>query len=96
MSATKFDGPSHKLFEPTVHHSRQPFIVGVDERLGSPDTATLRYEEAVARGSGGDVRDSSPTDIIPMATFGKAPPSQLPGKSRKQGGGRDVRFQERR
>jgi len=61
-------------------HSQRPFIVGVDERPYSPETANRKYEEAVARQSGGDVPDGgSPTDLISMSAFAKPQPGQLPG-----------------
>jgi hypothetical protein len=69
MSAVKFQ-PSYKLFEPDYHPER-PIIVGVDDRLESPETVTLRYEEAAR----GDPRGDSPPSLIEMAAYSKA---QLP------------------
>lgn len=63
--------------QPEVHAER-PFIVGVDERLDSPDTATLKYEAAVARANGGDVRGVTPPGIVPMAAYAK--PAPIHGK----------------
>ncbi|KAJ6440549.1 transcriptional regulator Medusa [Purpureocillium lavendulum] len=51
MSAVKFQSPSYKLFEPDFHPEK-PVIVGVDERLESPDTLTLKYEEAARAACG--------------------------------------------
>lgn len=59
--------------QPEVHAER-PFIVGVDERLDSPDTATLKYEAAVARANGGEVRGVSPTGVVSMAAYAKPAP----------------------
>ncbi|KAF4472197.1 transcriptional regulator Medusa [Fusarium albosuccineum] len=67
MSAVKFQCPPYKLFE--------PIIVGVDDRLESPDTLTLRYEEAARAANGGDPRGDSPPRFLEMATYTKA---QLP------------------
>ncbi|PKS05996.1 hypothetical protein jhhlp_007829 [Lomentospora prolificans] len=77
MSSATFSG-SYKLFEPEVHVER-PFIVGVDERLDSPETATLKYEEAIARANGGDVRGATPPGLISMATYAKAQPTAVHG-----------------
>ncbi|KAF4595088.1 transcriptional regulator Medusa [Ophiocordyceps camponoti-floridani] len=74
MSAVKFHSPSYKLFEPE-HHTDRPIIVGVDTRLESPDTVTLKYEEAARAASGGDVRGDSPPTVLEMAAYSKA---QLP------------------
>jgi hypothetical protein len=53
----------------------------VDERPYSPATATRKYEEAVARQSGGDVPGGgSPTDLISMSAFPKPQQAQLPGR----------------
>lgn len=59
--------------QPEVHAER-PFIVGVDERLDSPDTATLKYEAAVARANGGEVRGVTPPGVVPMAAYAKPAP----------------------
>ncbi|KAM4066240.1 transcriptional regulator [Hirsutella rhossiliensis] len=74
MSAVKFQSPSYKLFEP-VYQTQKPIIVGVDNRLESPDTLTLKYEEAARAANGGDPRGDSPPTVLDMATYGKA---QLP------------------
>lgn len=55
-------------------HSDRPFIVGVDERLDSPETATLKYEAAVARANGGEARGVTPPGVVQMATYAKAAP----------------------
>ncbi|PHH83967.1 hypothetical protein CDD83_2709 [Cordyceps sp. RAO-2017] len=73
MSAVKFQSPSYKLFEPE-YHTNKPIIVGVD-RLESPDTLTLRYEEAARAANGGDPRGDSPPTVLDMAAYSKA---QLP------------------
>ena len=65
-------------------HPQRPIIIGVDEGLDSPETATLKYEEAAARANGGgDVRGDSPPGLLPMS-FGKPPQSQLQGESLPQ------------
>ncbi|RDA91576.1 hypothetical protein CP533_5978 [Ophiocordyceps camponoti-saundersi (nom. inval.)] len=74
MSAVKFHSPSYKLFEPE-YHTDKPIIVGVDTRSESPDTVTLRYEEAARAASGGDPRRDSPPTVLEMAAYSKA---QLP------------------
>ncbi|KAJ4238493.1 hypothetical protein NW757_013039, partial [Fusarium falciforme] len=74
MSAVKFQCPPYKLFEPD-YHPQKPIIVGVDDRLESPDTLTLRYEEAARAANGGDPRGDSPPRLLEMATYTKA---QLP------------------
>lgn len=48
--------------------------MGVDERLDSPDTATLKYEAAVARANGGEVRGVTPPGVVPMAAYAKPAP----------------------
>jgi hypothetical protein len=57
------------------YYPEQPIIVGVDERLESPETVTLRYEEAARVANGGDPRGDSPPTLLEMAAYGK---SQLP------------------
>ncbi|KAF4982224.1 hypothetical protein FZEAL_2108 [Fusarium zealandicum] len=74
MSVVKFQCPPYKLFEPD-YHPQKPIIVGVDDRLESPDTLTLRYEEAARAANGGDPRGDSPPRLLEMATYTKA---QLP------------------
>lgn len=64
---------ANKRPQPEVHAER-PFIVGVDERLDSPDTATLKYEAAVARANGGEVRGVTPPGVVPMAAYAKPAP----------------------
>ncbi|KAI5457012.1 hypothetical protein BGZ63DRAFT_428445 [Mariannaea sp. PMI_226] len=78
MSAAKFQCPPYKLFEPD-YHPQKPIIVGVDDRLESPDTLTLRYEEAARAANGGDPRGDSPPRLLEMATYGKAPLPSMPG-----------------
>ncbi|KFA71583.1 hypothetical protein S40288_08332 [Stachybotrys chartarum IBT 40288] len=74
MSAVKFQCPSYKLFEPDCH-PQGPIIVGVDDRLESPETITLRYEEAARAANGGDPSRDSPPRLLDMAAYSKA---QLP------------------
>ncbi|KPM38279.1 hypothetical protein AK830_g8285 [Neonectria ditissima] len=74
MSAVKFQCPPYKLFEPDYHPQR-PIILGVDDRLESPETLTLRYEEAARAANGGDPRGDSPPRLLEMAAYSKA---QLP------------------
>ncbi|PHH62335.1 hypothetical protein CDD81_7255 [Ophiocordyceps australis] len=73
MSTVKFQSPSYKLYEP-VFHTQKPIIVGVD-RLESPDTLTLKYEEAARAANGGDPRGDSPPAILDMATYKAQLPS---------------------
>ncbi|KFY63109.1 hypothetical protein V496_04186 [Pseudogymnoascus sp. VKM F-4515 (FW-2607)] len=56
-------------------HSTTPVIV--DEAYESPETVTLRYEEACAGGSIG--RSDSLSGFLPMSAFGKPPPPHLQG-----------------
>jgi hypothetical protein len=78
-------------------HPQRPFIVGVDERPYSPDTATRKYEEVVARQSGGDVPGGgSPTDLISMSAFTKSQPGQLPGMCDQEGNFKRLRAARRR
>lgn len=58
------------------YHPQKPLIVGLDDRLESPETIALKYEEA-ARGV--NTRGDSP---IEMAAYGKA--AQLPPVHGKQ------------
>lgn len=74
MSAVKFQCAPYKLFEPD-YHPQKPIIVGVDDRLESPETLTLRYEEAARAANGGDPRGDSPPRLLEMAAYSKA---QLP------------------
>lgn len=53
--------------------------MGVDERLDSPETAALKYEEAIARANGGDVRGVTPPGLISMATYAKVPSAAIHG-----------------
>ncbi|KAH7324891.1 hypothetical protein B0I35DRAFT_406641 [Stachybotrys elegans] len=57
------------------YHPQKPIILGVDDRLESPETVTLRYEEAARAGNGGDPTGDSPPKLLDMAAYGKA---QLP------------------
>lgn len=93
MSATKFEQRLYKVSETCAcpwwtmnadrqqkqpeYDSHRPIIV--DEELGSPETAALRYEEEALRANGGDYRGASPPGLLPMATF-KPHPTQLHGK----------------
>ncbi|KFY19478.1 hypothetical protein V491_04412, partial [Pseudogymnoascus sp. VKM F-3775] len=56
-------------------HSATPVIV--DEAYESPETVTLRYEEACAGGPVG--RSDSLSGFLPMSAFGKPPPPHLQG-----------------
>ncbi|KFZ11532.1 hypothetical protein V502_07502 [Pseudogymnoascus sp. VKM F-4520 (FW-2644)] len=56
-------------------HSATPVIV--DEAYESPETVTLRYEEACAGGSLG--RSDSLAGFLPMSAYGKPPPPHLQG-----------------
>ncbi|KAB5576217.1 hypothetical protein GE09DRAFT_618640 [Coniochaeta sp. 2T2.1] len=72
MSTVKFE---QRLYKPEYEPQR-PIIV--DDDLGSPETAALRYEEEALRANGGDYRGPSPPGLLPMATF-KPQPAQLHG-----------------
>lgn len=55
--------------------TNKPIIVDVDDEFGSPETLTLRYEEAVQAAQRGDPNRDSPPSDFSMATYSKA---QLP------------------
>ncbi|KAH6609817.1 transcriptional regulator medusa [Trichoderma cornu-damae] len=76
MSAVKFQSPSYRLFENSkpVFFTNKPIIVDDDE-FESPETLTLRYEEAVSAAHRGDLSRDSPLSDFDMAAFSKA---QLP------------------
>ncbi|KAH7362400.1 hypothetical protein B0T11DRAFT_305855 [Plectosphaerella cucumerina] len=77
MSASKFECAPYKPFEPDYHPQR-PIIVG-EEGLDSPETVTLKYEEAVARANG-DLRGGSPPEgLLPMSQYGKPQPAPIQG-----------------
>jgi hypothetical protein len=59
------------------YEPQRPIIV--DDDLGSPETAALRYEEEALRANGGDYRGPTPPGLLPMATF-KPQPAQLHGQ----------------
>jgi hypothetical protein len=64
--------------QPGFHSNRPPIIV--DEEVESPETVTLRYEEAVAAArSLGDGADSPAPGLLPMSGYGKG---QMPGTSK--------------
>lgn len=74
MSATKYQQPLYKLFEPN-YHTERPIIV--DEGIESPETVTLRYEEeAAACANGGPLRAQSSPELFTMAAY-KTQPTQL-------------------
>lgn len=54
------------------YHPQKTIIVGLDDRLESPETLTLRYEEAQA-GHDDPNEDSSPR-LYEMAAYSKAAP----------------------
>ncbi|KAK6451521.1 hypothetical protein FP744_10007772 [Trichoderma asperellum] len=74
MSAAKFQSPSYRLFEPGLLPIK-PIIVDVDDGFGSPETLTLRYEEAVQAAQRGDPNRDSLSSDFDMAAYSKA---QLP------------------
>lgn len=51
-------------------HPLKPIIVGLDDRLESPDTIALRLEEAQQ----GFLREDSSPRLFEMATYSKAAP----------------------
>ncbi|KAK1246506.1 hypothetical protein MKX08_000308 [Trichoderma sp. CBMAI-0020] len=76
MSTVKFQSPSYRLFEPGyLPIPIKPIIVDVDDEFGSPETLTLRYEEAVQAAQRGDPSRDSPPSDFDMAAYSKA---QLP------------------
>ncbi|PNP43940.1 hypothetical protein TGAMA5MH_04225 [Trichoderma gamsii] len=76
MSTAKFQSPSYRLFEPGfLPIPIKPIIVDVDDEFGSPETLTLRYEEAVQAAQRGDLSRDSPPSDFDMAAYSKA---QLP------------------
>ncbi|KAL7923794.1 hypothetical protein ACQKWADRAFT_320041 [Trichoderma austrokoningii] len=76
MSAAKFQSPSYRLFEPGfLPIAIKPIIVDVDDEFGSPETLTLRYEEAIQAAQRGDPNRDSPPSDFDMAAYSKA---QLP------------------
>jgi hypothetical protein len=63
------------------YHPQKPIIVGLDDRLDSPETIALRYEEAARVADGGGPRGDSPPRILDMAAYGKAAPlPSMPGR----------------
>ncbi|KAF6826053.1 hypothetical protein CPLU01_09886 [Colletotrichum plurivorum] len=83
MSAAKFECASYKHFEPDFHPQR-PIIIG-EEGLDSPETVTLKYEEAVARANG-DLRGESPSGgLLPMSHYGKHQPGPIHGYDSTRG-----------
>ncbi|KAK5996878.1 hypothetical protein PT974_02225 [Cladobotryum mycophilum] len=56
----------------SAYHTDKPIIVGEDDRLESPDTLTLKYEQAVRTANGGERGGDSPSGHFTMATYSKA------------------------
>ncbi|KAK1624532.1 hypothetical protein BDP81DRAFT_110387 [Colletotrichum phormii] len=83
MSAAKFECASYKHFEPDFHPQR-PIIIG-EEGLDSPETVTLKYEEAVARANGDLRGDSPPGGLLPMSHYGKPQPGPIHGYDSSRG-----------
>ncbi|TEA16711.1 hypothetical protein C8034_v011873 [Colletotrichum sidae] len=83
MSAAKFECASYKHFEPDYHPQR-PIIIG-EEGLDSPETVTLKYEEAVARANGDLRGDSPPGGLLPMSHYGKHQPGPIHGYDSTRG-----------
>ncbi|KAJ0159971.1 hypothetical protein CTA2_8812, partial [Colletotrichum tanaceti] len=83
MSAAKFDCASYKHFEHDFHPQR-PIIIG-EEGLDSPETVTLKYEEAVARANGDLRGDSPPGGLLPMSHYGKQQPGTIHGYDAARG-----------
>ncbi|TRX93572.1 hypothetical protein FHL15_005544 [Xylaria flabelliformis] len=69
MSAIKFDYSAYKLFE-------RPIIIDADA-IESPETVTLRYEEAAARANGGDLRGDSPPGLLGIEACPKQEPPPM-------------------
>lgn len=68
----------HLEIQQPDYHPQRPIIVG-EEGLDSPETVTLKYEEAVARANG-DLRGESPPEgLLPMSQFGKTQPNPIHG-----------------
>ena len=68
------------VFAPPDSAHWDNIIVGVDDRLESPDTIALRYEEAARAENGGDPRGDSPPRLLEMATYTKAQLPSMHGK----------------
>ncbi|OLN87534.1 hypothetical protein CCHL11_06112 [Colletotrichum chlorophyti] len=83
MSAAKFECASYKHFEPDFHPQR-PIIIG-EEGLDSPETVTLKYEEAVARANGDLRGDSPPGGLLPMSHYGKQQQGPIHGYDSTRG-----------
>ncbi|KAK2064028.1 hypothetical protein LY76DRAFT_142148 [Colletotrichum caudatum] len=83
MSAAKFECASYKHFEPDFHPQR-PIIIG-EEGLDSPETVTLKYEEAVARANGDLRGDSPPGGLLPMSHYGKQQAGPIHGYDASRG-----------
>ncbi|CAI0648063.1 unnamed protein product, partial [Colletotrichum noveboracense] len=69
--------------EPDFHPQR-PIIIG-EEGLDSPETVTLKYEEAVARANGDLRGDSPPGGLLPMSHYGKHQPGPIHGYDSARG-----------
>ncbi|KAI0551253.1 hypothetical protein F4679DRAFT_146420 [Xylaria curta] len=75
MSAIKFDYSAYKLYEPQFHTQR-PIIIDADA-IESPETVTLRYEEAAARANGGGLRGDSPPGLLGIEACPKQEPPPM-------------------
>ncbi|KAI8216126.1 hypothetical protein K4K53_010414 [Colletotrichum sp. SAR 10_77] len=96
MSAAKFECASYKHFEKFERltaplslkqpdfHPQRPIIIG-EEGLDSPETVTLKYEEAVARANGDLRGDSPPGGLLPMSHYGKHQPGPIHGYDSARG-----------
>ncbi|KAK0732230.1 hypothetical protein B0H67DRAFT_473753 [Lasiosphaeris hirsuta] len=74
MSTVKFEQPVYKVYEPGYNPHR---TIILDEQIESPETITIRLEEAAAR-NGGGLSGDSPTGLLPMSGYKPQPP-QLHG-----------------
>ncbi|KAG5973765.1 hypothetical protein E4U55_000302 [Claviceps digitariae] len=77
MCAAEFRFPSHKLFE-SQNDTSKTIILDQDDGFESPNTITLKYEEAARAASGGYSRRSS-SPFLEMAAYGKAQLPSVPG-----------------
>ncbi|KAG5919647.1 hypothetical protein E4U42_006448 [Claviceps africana] len=77
MCAAEFRFPSYKLFQPQNDTSKT-IILDQYDGLESPNTITLKYEEAARAASGGYLRRSS-SPFLEMAAYGKGQVPSVPG-----------------
>ncbi|KAK4161359.1 hypothetical protein QBC43DRAFT_98111 [Cladorrhinum sp. PSN259] len=74
MSASKFEQPVYKVYEPGYHPQR---TIILDEQIESPETLTIRLEEEATQ-HGGDLGGDCPPGLLSMSAY-KAQTPQLHG-----------------